>query len=358
MKHRIVITGGGGVTGRAVARSLRHSPIFAGSELYAFDIFQNYFGIFENLFDKYIKLPHVDDPTYKQAFLSAINEIRPSAVLIMIEKEALFWAQNNPTFPTLLSPKNFSELAIDKSVLYRTLEKTGLVPRFRIYNREKDVYSLIIKKVFKNTPVWIRCFDVGSTSGKGAFRANSIKEGEAWVLINGDVKEFMISDVLPGRNFACNLLYQNGVLLQHAIYERLEYFMAKVSPSGITGNICVGKLVNDSDVFENSVIAINEIANVTGSKPNGLYTVDLKGNNAYKPLITEINLRHTAATSAFAQGGCNMAEFQVLAIIGRESEIPSDEFVFPKDNRLLRDIDGLPVYISNFSAELQKKGIS
>jgi hypothetical protein len=135
----------------------------------------------------------------------------------------------------------------------------------------------------------------------------------------------------------------------------LEYFMPHLAPSGITGNIAVGKLINNQKVFSNSLKAIRIIENKTGTQAHGIYTVDLKGDADNEPMITEINLRHTAATGSFAQGGCNMAEFQVSATIGKFELIPTNEVIFPKDNILLRDIDGLPVYLEDYSKSKEER---
>ncbi len=354
MALRVAITGGGGVTGRAVARSLRMSPLFKDSKLIALDIFKNKYALFEGLFDKYIKVPHVDSNEYVKAFLETVAEERPDAVLIMTEKESIFWSNHAHTFPTLNSPFNFSIVAIDKSKLYESLKGTGLVPSFHIYNKKNDKLESIITSQFKNQPVWIRSFERGSTSGKGAFLANTSEQANAWISINESIENFLVSEVLPGRNFACNLLFKEGTLLQWAIYERLEYFMGQVAPSGITGNISVGKLVNDLQVLNNSKKAIKRIEEKTFTRANGIYTVDLKGDKNGIPMITEINLRHTAATSAFAQAGWNMAEFQLLAILERFTEIPKADPAFGTNNMLLRDIDGVPQYVQDFDTDINK----
>jgi hypothetical protein len=199
-----------------------------------------------------------------------------------------------------------------------------------------------------NEKVWIRSFEEGSTSGKGALLIDDIETARAWISLNKGISKFMISEVLPGRNFACNLLYYEGQLLQHAIYERLEYFMPHISPSGITGNISVGKLINEDKVLTNSTKAIDCVSMKSDCLPHGIYTVDLKGDSSSNPLVTEINLRHTAATGAFAQANWNMAEFQAFATMGQLFKIPKRPPKFSEGNLLLRDIDGVPVYIDDY----------
>jgi hypothetical protein len=59
--------------------------------------------------------------------------------------------------------------------------------------------------------------------------------------------------------------------------------------------------------------------------------------------VTEINIRHTAATSALAAGGANLAEAQVLASLGREAEIGPVTVAPSGATVILRDIDGVPL---------------
>lgn len=348
MQSKILITGGGGVTGRAIARSIKLSTLYNNATLISADIYQNEYGIFEGLFDRCYKMPHVDSENYFTKFQELISLEKPDAVLIMTEKEAIYWGTKEKIFDSLISPYEFSIIAGNKARLYSVLEEYRLVPEYILFNSNEVSFEKIFKDKFNFRPVWVRCYEEGTSSGKGAYLVKSIEDAKAWFDINPTIKSYLVSDVLPGGNYACNLLFYQGKLLQYAIYERMEYFMPHLSPSGITGNICVGKLINDQHVLDNSIASIRAIETKTNTKANGIYTVDLKGDEENNPLITEINLRHTAATSSFAQGGCNMAEYQISATLGKFELIPTNEIVFNQDNRLLRDIDGCPVYVSDF----------
>ncbi|MCC5924106.1 MAG: hypothetical protein JJT77_09990 [Crocinitomicaceae bacterium] len=348
-KIKVIVTGGAGVTGRAIARSLRLSKEF-DYEIIASDIFENKYVSYTKLFDKCIKLPHVDDSKYRSSFLKMVKDIKPDAILFLTEKENLYWSkQNNELINSItnISPLNLSEICISKESLYNLLSETKLVPNYTIYNRNQDL-SKVLNDFFQSKPVWMRGVDVGSTSGKGAIMVTNLAEGKAWLTLNSKINKFMISDVLPGSNYACNLLYNNGKLLQYGIYERLEYFMPHLAPSGITGNIAKGRLVDNQEVLKNSIKSIEYLSKKTNERPNGVYTVDLKGDEQNKPLITEINLRHTAATSSFAQAGHNIAEYQVLDIIGKQNKINKKNFLPTINNLILRDIDGEPVFINDY----------
>ena len=352
---KILITGGGGVTGRAIARSIKLSPLYGGATLISADIYHNEFGIHEGLFDRCYKMPHVDSASYEAKFRELIDREQPDAVLIMTEKEAIYWGTKKPFFNVLISPYEFSIVAGNKARLYSVLTEDKLVPQSILYHRNEVEFESIFNNIFSARPVWVRCYEEGTSSGKGAYLVKSIQDANAWFNINPSINSYLVSEVLPGGNYACNLLFYQGKLLQHAIYERLEYFMPHLSPSGITGNISVGKLLNDARILNNSLASIRAVEKHTSTRAHGIYTVDLKGDHTNNPLITEINLRHTAATSSFAQGGCNMAEFQISATLGRFESIPNTEILFDADNRLLRDIDGVPVFMNDYTKNRQEK---
>jgi carbamoyl-phosphate synthase large subunit len=171
-------------------------------------------------------------------------------------------------------------------------------------------------------------------------------ETHAWVTLNPKIESFMVSEFLPGRNYACHLLYHKGILIKIGIYERLAYFMGRIAPSGISGNISQGRLLNDARVLDVSKSAIETVCVLTGECMQGLVAVDLREDTHGNPMITEINLRHVACTSAFASAGNNIAEAQVFASLGMPERVGALDHPYPAGNYILRDIDGPALWIS------------
>ena len=173
-------------------------------------------------------------------------------------------------------------------------------------------------------------------------------EARAWALLQKDVTVFMASEYLPGRNFACCMLFQDNELLKFVCAERIKYFAGHLFLSGISGNTCQGRLINDARVRATAEECARHIARKTGEPLRGLLTIDMRENCLGAPLVTEVNLRHVAFTSAFAAGGANMAEAQLLATMGLSEKIDRKEVQFPSGNLFLRDIDGLPLWVENW----------
>ncbi len=346
-RKSILITGACGVTSRAVARSLRMSERFGGARLVGTDIADNIYGLYEGLYDKVYRVPLTAAAGYLPLIRRICTEEAIDLSIVTPEPEVLFWAEREMPVPSLLPPPRFSRIAISKKRTHEVLARQGLVAEFRVVSRAEILGGEIAHPAGKSS--WLRDFAEGSTSGKGALRATSAAEMQAWAILNPSMQQFMIADYLPGRNLACCLLFYRGTLLKMASYERVEYFMGRTVMSGISGNISRGRLINDELPGDTAEKAVRLVAAETREEMHGLVTVDLKEDESGTPLVTEINLRHVAATSAFAQAGANMAEAQVLATLGdiRTVSIGEPKFEFPPNNLILRDIDGLPIWLSD-----------
>jgi len=125
--------------------------------------------------------------------------------------------------------------------------------------------------------------------------------------------------------------------------------MSKVSLSGITGNTSMGRLLNCPEAHAVARQAVDAVIARTGETMNGLVVVDMKEDGRGRPKVTEINIRHVAFTSTFAEAGLNFAEAQMLILTGQRDMIPGGlTKEFPRDNIMLRDVDGLPIWIEHF----------
>lgn len=333
---KILITGACGVTPRAIVRSLKLSTRYNNAIFIGTDANENHYAFFEGLYNKVYRCPRVNDPKYNQWMKDLCERERPHAAIITPELEALFWSKQDFPVRTILPPPKFSHIAISKARLYSSLTGTDLIPNFLILAKN----DLLKGKALKKWPIWLRDFSEGGSSGKGSFLASKHEEVVAWVTINPQIEKYLVADYLPKGNYACHLLFEQGHIIKIACYERLEYFMARTTISGISGNICKGRLLWDERLPAISERAVRKILDLTGETMNGLITVDLKEDENGLPRVTEINLRHVAATYAFALAGFNIAEAHLSLILGHRDEIGDISCTFPKNNIILRDIDG------------------
>ena len=341
---KILITGACAVSARSVLRSLKMSELFRDAEFIGWDMCSLLYGVYAGEFDKIYKVPAAGDDNYRTIAQKILDAEKPDAVIVVPEVEVLYWAKKPFNVPHIVPPAAFSELVISKERLFDALSGTGLVPEYRNIASED-----ILKADFENPlgyPVWIRDGAAGTASAKGAFKAESLAELQAWVKINPHTTQFQLSQFLPGRNLGCFCLFKDGRLVKMAQAQRIEYIMAKVAVSGITGNTSKGKLLNEEKIKDVALKAIDLICQRTGETMNGLVVADMKEDALGNPIITEINIRHVAFSSSFAMAGQNIAEAQLLLALGRDSEIRGEvQKDYPAGNLLLRDVDGAPIYI-------------
>ena len=344
---KIIITGACAVSARSVARSLRKSSLFCNSEFVGWDMATNLYGLYEGLFDRIYKVPAVTSSDYNSIVKFILEQERPDVIIPVPEIEVMHWANNPFNIPCLTPDYKFCELAISKKSLFALLEDTDLIPCSK--DIEKEV---LLNHEFESPfgyPVWIRDSSPGTASGKGSFMASNPEELRAWVKINTGVRNFQISEYLPGGNYGCFCLFKNGKLKKLAIAERIEYIMSKVAVSGITGNTSKGKLLNDEKIKEVALKTISIVCEATDTIMNGLVVVDLKADANDNPKVTEINIRHVAFSSSFANAGFNLSEFHLLCALDRECELTDEiEMIYPKNNLILRDVDGFPIYLSDY----------
>jgi carbamoyl-phosphate synthase large subunit len=343
---RILLTGACGVTSRAIARSLRMSTKFPGLVLIGTDICDNPYGLYEGLYDRIYRAPRVDETGYDEWMKDVCSREGIEAAIVVPELEVLYWSAADFPVRVALPPAQFCRIAVSKGRLYRALEGANLVPGFRIVARTELADAA--ESTLPEFPCWIRDFSEGTSSGKGSLLARNVDEIRAWAVLNPRIPHFLLSDFLPGRNFACHLLYDGGTLVKIASYERLEYFMARTAMSGVTGNISRGRLINDERLVAAAQKAVARVLADTQETMHGLIAVDFKEARSGEPLITEINLRHVAATSAFAAAGFNLSEAQLLVALGRIDELGAREMVYPSGNVIFRDIDGVPVWLRDY----------
>lgn len=336
------------MTSRSVVRSLNTSKIFGGQcEFIGTDVCYNEYGIYEGLYKKVYKVPYFNDTSYRPMMERIIADNNIEYAILIPEPEVLYWSEHPFDVKFLRIPAKFAKTVLSKRNLYDALADKPYIPKYQILTRETMMDSP--ESVTLDYPMWIRDYAEGTTSGKGSMMASNYDETRAWATINRGIPSFMLSEYLPGRNLACFTLFHNGKLLKYGVAQRMDYLMGKVAVSGITGNTCKGKLLNDGRVLDVAYDAVMSVIAKTGETMNGLVVTDLKENSHGDPVVTEINIRHVAFTSTFANAGFNFSEYQLLCLMGRKDEIPEGlTMTFPEDNCMLRDVDGLPIYKEHY----------
>ena len=342
---KILITGVGGPTPRSIARILKELGDYKKYQLIGTDINKYAIGLYQNdLFDYSYLIPKVTDANYWSVINTIVAKHEIDVAIIQPELEVVEWSrkaeEEDLPCKVLLPDHKLVNALVDKATMTEHLESYGVVPKsVRVDPKNIDLDSIKSKLGF---PFWIR--STSGSSGLGSLKVKDEAELRNWITINPNVDEFLASEFLPGRNLACKLLYYEGNLIRSAIGERVNYVMAKVAPSGITGNTSFGRLINDKAVFEVSKQALELVMEKVGAKKHGFFTVDLKEDENGKPKLTEINVRMVAFNGCFAIGGINFPE-DILRLLDEDKSYDTEFKLheFSEDLIFLRDVDVLPI---------------
>lgn len=342
---KILITGVGGPTPRSFAIALKKYSNYKHYELFGTDINPLAMGLYQReLFDKTFVIPLATSPEYWITIEKIIKENNIDIAVILPELEVLEWSKRKETnslpCKVLLPDYSLAELLVNKSKMTAILKGMDIVPSSVTFSRDINDFSEVFKVLKGN--FWVR--SSSGTSGLGSLKVGDELELKNWIQINPNVQEFIASQFLPGRNLACKMLYYNGQLLRTACAERVNYIMAKVAPSGITGNTSFGRLLNEPQLVAEAQRAMDQLFAHTGAQQHGFFTVDFKEDQNGKPYITEINVRHVAFTQCYAAGGANFAADTIRLLDNDTSfDYCYKMYEFEKDLIFLRDVDSLPI---------------
>lgn len=355
--NNILITGVGGPTPRSFVRAIKLND--NAREQYRFigaDCNPLAYGLYDlNLFDGSYVVPRADAPDYWDAINRIIKKEAIDGAVVLPEVEVLEWAKNHRTelekpVETHLPDYGLAIELVNKHRLHEALEGTGFVPNYRRIEPGNYIYRNITAETAE--PFWIRSTE--GSSGLGSLKIDSEGALAQWLAINRGVSEFIASEFLPGRNMACKMLYFNGRLLRTACAERVNYIMAKVAPSGITGNTSFGRLINEPTLVDRSEKALELISGHFKKELNGIFTVDYKENAGGEPKITEINIRHVAFTSSIAAGGANIpADTLEMMFAEGLDDAKRIDYSYPEPLIFLRDVDSVPIVMKE--TELMEK---
>ena len=339
---KILVTGVGGPTPRSFVKSIKN---FGRSDRYEFfgcDCNPLSIGLYQkDLFKATYLVPGVNSDGYWKAITDIVEKEKIDYAVVQPELEVLHWSKRNEEgklpCPSLLPNHNLAKTLVDKSAMTIILGPYDLVPCWFAFDRDE-----IPDRPGLNYPFWVR--SATGSSGLGALKVNSTEELKNWVQINEGVENFLAAIYLPGRNLACKMLYYKGKLLRAAVAERVKYIMAKVAPSGITGNTSYGRLLNDEHVVDVSTRAMDILFEQTRAPKHGFFTADLKEDEKGEPIITEVNVRFVAFNQCFAAGGANLAQDFMDVMTEEKSFDPKyKQYKFDDDAIFLRDVDELPI---------------
>lgn len=345
----ILITGIGGLTPRSIAKTIRNNhPDY---KIIGCDIDKKAIGFFmKGLLNKCYVSPRCTDPAYFPWIKKIVEENEIDYAFVQPESEIVEWGdyfEKNGRFPcpVFMGSKLLSVSLKDKSIMADLLEGTDFIPKTIKVTQNNPRFDDVEKII--GFPCWIRATE--GTGGLGSLKLEDLSSYKSWLFINSRIPEFTVSEFLPGRHLANQMLYYNGEYVKGAALECAEYVMANAAPSHVTGNTHFGRFLNENKINKFCDDCIKYLERKLGVKAHGILSFDLKEDAQGNLKVTEVNIRHMAYTGVMAEAGFDLIEDTIKIMEdGNCDNVLRDQFhQYNKPYIFLRDVDVEPILLES-----------
>ena len=346
---RILVTGIGGLTPRSIATIIKENhPDYY---IIGCDIEKKAVGFFmKGLADEYYVAPRCNSPEYFPWMEKLVEDKKIDYAFVQPESEIVVWAdyyEKNGRYPcpVFMGSKLLSESLKDKAIMAELLEGTEFIPKTIKITQEDPRFEDIEKEL--GFPCWVRATE--GTGGLGSLCIENISSLKSWLFINSEIPEFTVSEFLTGRHLANQMLYYNGEYVKGAALECVEYVMANVAPSHVTGNTHFGRFLNEDRINEFCDRCIKYLEKKLGVQAHGILSFDLKEDSEGNMKVTEVNIRHMAYTGVMAHVGFDLIEDTIRIMEdGSCDNVERAQFYhYDKPYIFLRDVDVEPIILES-----------
>jgi hypothetical protein len=291
--------------------------------------------------DTRVVVPRADDEGYLDAVCATVEQFACEVVHPQPDPDVRAIGTFRDAIPaaTFLPHQSVLDLAADKARCTEHLRAAGVaVPDALPFDGGGDVAEITDALLERHERVWIR-----ARRGAGARASLPVRSGrqaQAWVdwwveERNLHASDFMASEMLPGREFAYQSVWQGGELVAGQARERVEYLYGHLTPSGQTSTPSVARTVSRPEVDDVAQRATRAL----DAHPCGVYCIDIKESATGTPKVTEVNAgRFFTTSNFFAAAGLNMPDLAVRCALGeRPPRLPSSPL--PPDLYWIRMVD-------------------
>ena len=345
----ILITGIGGLTPRSIAKRIREKhPDYV---LIGCDVNKKAIGFFtEGLLDSYFVCPRCTSPDYFPTMEREIEERHIDYAFVQPESEIVEWGdyyEKNGRYPcpVFMGSKLLSVSLKDKSIMAELLRDTDFIPKTIKVTQTDPRYDDVENMI--GFPCWIRATE--GTGGLGSLRLDNISSYKSWLFINSQIPEFTVSEFLCGRHLANQMLYYNGEYVKGAALECVEYVMASIAPSRVTGNTHFGRFLNEDRINEFCDRCVKYLEKKLNVPAHGILSFDLKEDRDGNIKVTEVNIRHMAYTGVMASAGFDLIEdtVRIMEDGGCDRVERAPFYHYDKPYVFLRDVDVEPILLES-----------
>ena len=314
---RILIIGCGGSAGYNFVRSLKMSE-------------EEFVTIGTDINREHLELSNCDikylvPKNTNKKYIDIINKIiaveKIDFMHIQPDVEVAFWSKNRDRINTKfeLPTENAIELCHNKMEFNTLLSENKIpVPESYQFNNKLDIKRAFEKLIRNHEKIWVRA--IRGAGSKASLPIKNLEHAEMWIDYwnknkNTTYSDFMLSEFLPGKEYAFQSIWKDGELITSQARERQEYVFGNLMPSGQSSSPAVAETVHNKLVNKIATDAIR----LVDKNATGIFCVDLKENNKGIPSVTEINIgRFFTTNDFFSEAGCNMPLYYLKLAFGEK----------------------------------------
>jgi carbamoyl-phosphate synthase large subunit len=313
----VLLTGAGGSAAANVADALRLAG--GGYRIVGVDV--NPVNLHLSTADERVLVPRADDPGYPAALARVVERFGADVLHPQPDPDvrAIGEIRHLLAVRTFMPEQPVLSLVADKARFAHALSSAGVAAPAAVgFESADDVTPGVERLLADHERVWIR-----ARTGAGARASLPVSTAAQavhwiawWVSERGlHPSDFMASEMLPGREFAYQSVWQDGALVAGQARERLVYLYGHLTPHGQTSTPAVARTVCEPAVDAVAAAAIRAV----DPSPRGAYCVDIKESADGRPMVTEINAgRFFTTSNFFAHAGLNMPDILVRCALGEQ----------------------------------------
>lgn len=344
MKRVLVMNAGTGASNN-LARSLRS----ADPSIAIFGCNEDPFLLTKSSADRNALVPGVRHPDFMKRLRALVVSERIDLIIPTTDIDVRMLSEHRRTFSGRVFLPRATTVALcqDKFRLSDTLRAHGIAtPATRAVRKLAD-FRRIFAEIKPRPYLWCRARR--GTGSLAALPVRTVRHAKNWVLYWQEmrglpVSSFMISEYLPGRDFACQSLWKGGRLILIKTTERISYFQGGSNPSGVSSIGAVHKTIRDTAVAQTAASAVR----AADPRASGAFSIDLKEDRTGRACVTEINVgRFLTGTTIFdLTGKHNMVGTYVKLAFGEPVAIDDPYDTTDESYYMIRDLDALPDIVS------------
>jgi carbamoyl-phosphate synthase large subunit len=290
-------------------------------------------------------VPTPSDPGYAAAVSRVVERESIDFILPNADESVAALSAVRRRFPGRLFLPRHKVISVcqDKYALNKVLSRCNVpVPETRAVRHLAGVET-VFRSLGSHSPLWCRIRS-GSNS-RGAAPVATPEQARSWIRYWSEMRavpprDFTLAEYLPGRDFACLMLWNNGTLILAKTCERLSYFFASSQPSGQSSMAGLSKTVHEPRLVETCARAIRAL----DARASGVFSIDLKSDERGEARITEINAgRLIAQTILLDRAGKHNLTLTYARLALGEPVTLRDEYEAAADHYFVRNVDAEPL---------------